>query len=99
MKENKAAGRFVFLFADNRAYILAVETPAAELGPEADAVLDRFLFLNPPHPMMKPHDESDGTNPIPGVGTVIGEWFVGLGSVAFVLLLLFGAWAVLRIRG
>jgi hypothetical protein len=101
-KGNKSAGRFLFLFADNRAYLLAVETPAAELGPEADAIFDRFTFLNPPHAMMQPHEDKPET--VADKIDQMKEWFnesstTWLGGFGLVMLVLFGAWTVIRMRG
>jgi hypothetical protein len=100
-KENKSAGRFLFFFADNRAYMLAVETPAAELGPEADAVLDRFTFLNPPRAMMQPHGDTPGNiaDKFDGLKTWMNDsGVVGIGGGVLALLVLFGAWLVFRMR-
>ena len=103
MNESKAAGQFVFLFADNRAYMLALQSPRAELGPGADAILDRFTFLKPAQPMLQPHEEK----PKPAVDRVVdqkcgvdGSSAAGIGGGAVLLILvLFGAWMMIRARG
>jgi hypothetical protein len=109
LKESKACGRFVFLFADNRSYMLAVQTPGAELGPEADTILDRFTFLNPPQPMMRPQKEKppaaevkvedqvgDTVNTTTGL---VGNSTAGLGGLGVFVLILFGVWMMIRGRG
>jgi hypothetical protein len=104
-KDNKSAGRFLILFADNRSYVLVLETSHAEVGPEADAVFDRFTFLDPPHPMLERHEdrpESIGDNVEDKIAAAkgwVGESAAGLGGFGLVVLVLFGAWLVIRMRG
>jgi hypothetical protein len=93
--------RALLSFSDNRLYVLNVQSSRGPVPDEADALFERFKFLDTPRPMLPPHDGDDEapSDPVRGIGARLGEWLTGLGSVLFVLLLLFGAWAVIRIRG
>lgn len=100
-RDAPVAARFLVILADNQLYTLYLQSPRAELGPEADAVFDKFAFLKPPTPML-PVQEGDGEampEKVRNLGEHVGEWLTGLGSVVFVLLILFGAWIVIRLRG
>jgi hypothetical protein len=108
-KENKSAGRFLFFFADNRAYVLCVQTPASELGAEGDAILERFAFLSPPHAMMEQHQdgwfpaeektEDQAEGGINGIIAPVAGTAASLGGFGLVILVLFGAWMIIRMRG
>jgi hypothetical protein len=107
--DNKSSGRFVIVFADNRKYVLGMQTSHAGAGPEADAVFDKFAFLNPPNPMMDRHedkppvDEGKTEDPLgdqvnAATGRV-GNSAAGLGGLGMFVLILFGAWMLIRRRG
>jgi len=91
-------------FSNNRAYILQVIDSRGPVGPDADAIFANFAFTAPPKPMLPPHDDDDDQDDaITSAGTSLpqkaGEFLWGLGSVGFVCLIIFGAWAIIRIRG
>src|SRR5262245_61040626 len=56
--DTKASGRFVIVYADNRRYVLGLQTSHGEVGPDADTVFDKFAFLNQPNPMMDRHEDN-----------------------------------------
>lgn len=100
-KDAPVAARFLVILADNQLYVLYVQSPRAELGPEADAVFDRFAFLKPPTPMLPPQegDGEGGPDKVRTLGEGVGEHLTGIGSLLFVLLILFGGWVLIRLRG
>jgi hypothetical protein len=91
-------------YSNNRAYILQVINAQGPVGPEADTIFENFAFTSPPKPMLQPHDDNDDqddaiTTAGASVPQKAGEFLWGLGSVGFVCLIIFGAWAIIRIRG
>jgi len=107
--DSKALGRFVVVYADNRRYVLGMQTSHAELGPDADAVFDKFAFLNPPNSMMDRYEEKppaaagkvddqvgEQANP---TTRLVGNSAAGLGGLGVFVLILFGVWMMIRGRG
>ncbi|MBO0699261.1 MAG: hypothetical protein J2P46_12770, partial [Zavarzinella sp.] len=107
--DDKASGRFVVVYADNRRYVLGMQTSHAGVGPDADAVFDKFSFLNAPNPMMDRHEDKpsaaegkvedpvgDKVNAATGR---VGNSAAGLGGLGVFVLILFGVWMMIRGRG
>lgn len=99
-----AAGRATrvrAVYANQRRYELHVGNPGDSVGSDAEAVFRGFEFRGPPRTAEPPDDDD-----LPGTprkagrrrGVWSGPGIAGLSSAGLVILVIFGAWVVIRIR-